>query len=165
MPTLKKTVFRTKWFQIEEKDDFYSLVIPDSVMVLPVTDRGKVVLIKQFRPALEKNTLELPAGQVEKSEDPKDTAIRELYEETGYKPGKIIELGKDLTILANRTNASARFYLAKDCVKDPNFKPKEHIKVLEVSETKFLGLIKKGEFKQISGLAMMFLVKLNNFSI
>lgn len=57
---------------------------PGAVAVLAVTDQNKIVLVEQYRKALEKSIIEIPAGKIEKNEDPMITAKRELEEETGY---------------------------------------------------------------------------------
>ncbi len=58
--------------------------------VLPVLEDGKLLMVRQYRPALGRMTIEVPAGaKDELSEDPMETAARELEEETGYRPGKI----------------------------------------------------------------------------
>lgn len=57
---------------------------PGAVAIIAVTDSGKIVLVEQYRKALEKMLVEIPAGKLEKGEKPKDCAIRELDEETGY---------------------------------------------------------------------------------
>jgi len=59
------------------------------VAVLAVKDDGKVIMIKQFRKPAEKVIVELPAGKIEKGEDPSATALRELKEETGYQAENI----------------------------------------------------------------------------
>lgn len=46
--------------------------------------RGKIIFVKQYRKAVEKSLLELPAGKLESPESPLDCAMRELVEETGY---------------------------------------------------------------------------------
>lgn len=55
-----------------------------SVGVIPVIDDNKVLLISQFRHAVSKQLIEIPAGKIEPNESPLDAAKRELAEETGY---------------------------------------------------------------------------------
>lgn len=57
---------------------------PGAVAVIALTDDDKIILVEQYRKALEKTIIELPAGQIEKNEEPIHTAVRELEEETGY---------------------------------------------------------------------------------
>lgn len=53
--------------------------------MLPVTDEGNVVLVRQWRHSLERFTLELPSGAVDEGEEPSLAARRELFEETGFR--------------------------------------------------------------------------------
>jgi ADP-ribose pyrophosphatase len=62
---------------------------PGAVAVIPVTKDGKMVMVEQYRKALERSLLEIPAGKLEPGEDPARTAERELEEETGYRAGKM----------------------------------------------------------------------------
>ncbi|MFQ6011314.1 MAG: NUDIX hydrolase [Nitrososphaerales archaeon] len=55
-----------------------------AVAIVAFTDEGKIILVKQFRKATNKELLEIPAGTLEKSEEPIHCALRELEEETGY---------------------------------------------------------------------------------
>jgi ADP-ribose pyrophosphatase len=56
-----------------------------SVVIIPLLDDGRVVFLRQYRAAIASWILELPAGRVEDGEDPREAAIRELEEETGYR--------------------------------------------------------------------------------
>lgn len=62
---------------------------PGAVAVLPVLEDGRVVLVRQYRPAVERSLLEVPAGTMEAGESPEETARRELTEETGYSGGAL----------------------------------------------------------------------------
>ncbi|KAB7708851.1 NUDIX domain-containing protein [Bacillus aerolatus] len=57
---------------------------PGAVAILALTNEGKIVLVEQYRKALERSIVEIPAGKLEKGEGPEATARRELEEETGY---------------------------------------------------------------------------------
>ncbi len=66
-------------------------------VVLPITDEGKLILVKQFRYPFQKFLIEAPAGKLEKGEDTYECASRELTEETGYTSAKITKLGEIYT--------------------------------------------------------------------
>lgn len=57
---------------------------PGAVAILALTDDDKIVMVEQYRKALEKTIIEIPAGKLEHGEDPVTCAKRELEEETGY---------------------------------------------------------------------------------
>ncbi|USK83926.1 NUDIX domain-containing protein [Peribacillus asahii] len=57
---------------------------PGAVAVIAITDDGKIVMVEQYRKAMERSLVEIPAGKLEPGEEPLKTAERELEEETGY---------------------------------------------------------------------------------
>lgn len=59
-----------------------------AVAVVALTENNKILLVEQFRKALDKIVLEIPAGKLEEGENPIECGIRELEEETGYKVNK-----------------------------------------------------------------------------
>ncbi|MBS2969500.1 NUDIX hydrolase [Metabacillus sp. KIGAM252] len=65
---------------------------PGAVAVIALTSDGKILMVEQFRKALERTLVEIPAGKLEKGEKPETTAVRELEEETGYTAGSIDHL-------------------------------------------------------------------------
>jgi len=61
-----------------------TVVHPGGAAVLPVDAEGNAYLVRQYRPAAEQYVLEIPAGRMEPGEDPRESVIRELREETGF---------------------------------------------------------------------------------
>ena len=57
---------------------------PGAVAIIAITGEGKLVVVEQYRKALERSIIEIPAGKLEPGELPEVTAARELEEETGY---------------------------------------------------------------------------------
>lgn len=66
---------------------------PGSVVLLPMTSDGKVVLVRQYRHAIGRQVWELPAGSLKPGEDPVDAARRECQEEIGLIPATLERLG------------------------------------------------------------------------
>ncbi|HJV17742.1 MAG TPA: NUDIX hydrolase [Bacillales bacterium] len=62
---------------------------PGAVAILAITDENKIVMVEQYRKALERTIVEIPAGKLEKGEEPAACARRELEEETGYGCGSL----------------------------------------------------------------------------
>ena len=62
---------------------------PGASAVVALTHSGKIVLVRQYRTALDRVTVEIPAGKLDPGEDPVECAKRELHEETGFRPGRI----------------------------------------------------------------------------
>ncbi|MDQ0149179.1 NUDIX hydrolase [Eubacterium multiforme] len=89
---------------------------PGASAVLAFLDSETVLLVEQFRVALNKVLLEIPAGKLEKGEDPKVCASRELEEETGYKSDNIEYLGTIATG-AGFTDEQIRIFKATNLYK------------------------------------------------
>jgi ADP-ribose pyrophosphatase len=66
---------------------------PGSVVLIPVTASGEVILVRQYRHAIRRSAWELPAGTLKPNEPPKKAAARECHEEIGLVPGQLEELG------------------------------------------------------------------------
>jgi len=65
------------------------VVHPGSVVLLPLLEDGRIVMIRNHRWAVDRTLLELPAGTLEPGEDPAVCAARELEEETGYRAAQL----------------------------------------------------------------------------
>ena len=85
--------------------------------VLPVLDDGRILMVRQYRNALERETLEIPAGARDDVNEPRQVcAARELEEETGYRAGKLELLITVATTVAF-CNEVIEIYLATDLKK------------------------------------------------
>lgn len=62
---------------------------PGAVAVIAITSENKILMVEQFRKPLGRTLVEIPAGKLEKGEEPEATAKRELQEETGYTCGEL----------------------------------------------------------------------------
>jgi ADP-ribose pyrophosphatase len=129
-------VFNTKVDQIEYNSGNKAVrevaEHPGGAVVVPVTDDGKIVMVTQHRYPLKKVLLELPAGKLNKDEDPFICAVRELEEETGYKSNNVIEIGSIFTTPGYSTE-KLWIYLAKD-LKTGNYNREEGEFGMEVFE-------------------------------
>lgn len=65
---------------------------PGAVAIIALTKDNKLILVEQYRKALERSIIEIPAGKIDPGEDPLQTAKRELEEETGYQANKMTYL-------------------------------------------------------------------------
>lgn len=92
--TRTEIVGRFRVFEVERHDmvgpdgeptrDVYTFTCPDWCSVVPVTNTGDVVLVRQYRHGIDGPTLEVPGGVIDAGEPPISAAARELREETGY---------------------------------------------------------------------------------
>lgn len=75
--------------------DFRAEIVrhPGSVVLIPITDTGDIMLVRQYRPAIDREAWELPAGSLKPGEDPEAAAARECHEEIGLVPAKLERLG------------------------------------------------------------------------
>jgi ADP-ribose pyrophosphatase len=103
-----EVVFSTKWFEIVArrvpglKHPHYLVNSTDFVVVVAVDARGRLLLVRQFRPAINTLSLELPSGHVEVGETPEEAARKELLEETGH-------VGGNFELLTTLSPAIGRF--------------------------------------------------------
>ena len=94
-------VYSTPWFKLLAKTvqgsvsdgTYYALQPSDYVTVLAVTPQQQILLVRQYRPAVETYTLEFPSGNVDPGETPEQSIRRELIEETGYQATDLELLG------------------------------------------------------------------------
>ena len=135
--------------------DFHSLKQADYMGLLAVTADGKVICVRQYRPSLDRFTLELPAGLVDPGEEPATTAVRELEEETGFRvAGKIHTLGgwaADTGRLENRIWA----YFAPRAEPIAGAKTEPGVEVVLLSKAEFKEAMVSGAFDHALHVAVV----------
>ncbi|HWJ78176.1 MAG TPA: NUDIX hydrolase [Niallia sp.] len=92
---------------------------PGAVAIIAVTDDNKIVMVEQYRKPLEKTIVEIPAGKLEKGEEPSLCAKRELEEETGY-DCQSLELISSFYTSPGFADEIIHVYLAKGLSKKEN---------------------------------------------
>lgn len=78
----------------QAEGDWECIRHPGGALAVPVTSEGKLILLRQYRFAVQGRLLEFPAGTIEPNEDPLQTIQREIEEETGYRAHKWQKLGQ-----------------------------------------------------------------------
>ena len=120
---------------------------PGAVCVLPLTDEGEVIFVNQFRYALNKVTLEVPAGKLEKGEDPTEAALRELSEETGIEARKIVPMGALYTTPA-LMDEIIYMYIATDLVQgEQHLDEDEFVNAIKIPLEKAVEMVMNGEIR------------------
>jgi ADP-ribose pyrophosphatase len=128
---------------------------PGAVAILALLPNGKLLLEKQFRYALQREFLEIPAGKIDPGEDPLTTAKRELQEETGYRAANWRHLGTGHACIGY-ADEKIEYYLATDLTPgDKQLDEGEYIELLEMTPEETFANVMNGNItdsKSITGL-------------
>jgi len=116
--------------------------------VVPVTSEGKILMVRQWRNAIDRFSLEIPAGGLDGADEPTlACAARELEEETGYKSDNIVFLQSIIPAIAY-SEEKIDIYLARDLVPSKqNLDPDEYINVEEYFIEELIDMIRKNEIQ------------------
>lgn len=143
------------WMTIVERDvefgagqpaeTYYAVSQSDYVAILAMTPHGLFPIVRQFRPALEQFTWELPAGMVDEGEDPAASCRRELLEETGYPSLKVHALGVAAPCSGRLSNRIHSFFVEAG-ERAASFRPEKGIEVRLVTPSELASLITSGDF-------------------
>lgn len=135
------------------------VIHPGAVVIIPQLGK-KLVLVRQYRPALDDWIIEFPAGTLERGEEPRKCAERELLEETGYRAGKLIYLGEIIASPGYSTE-KIKVYLALDleflgCRREPY----EILEPIALSQREIEESIRLNEIKDSKTIAAYYLYKI-----
>jgi ADP-ribose pyrophosphatase len=158
----RSVVFATPWFRViakkvkAQQNPHYSLQMLDYVSVVAVTRSDEIVLVRQYRPVVERYTLELPSGHVEPNETPEQAARRELLEETGFR-ADYWELLGTLAPDTGRLENRLWCFFASDLQRAPGHPGEPGIETIRCAKQDFFELIARVEFDHAQNLAALFL--------
>lgn len=130
---------------------------PGGVVLVPVDDQQRILLVRQYRYPIDVTLLELPAGTLERGEDILNTAQRELREETGFSASKLTPRGGFYTV-PGFCNEYLHLFFAEGLMPDPlPGDEDENIELVPTPIAEIPGLIQTGairDAKSIAGLAI-----------
>jgi ADP-ribose pyrophosphatase len=140
------TVYKDDVVQPDGKDGQYAVVdLKPGVGVLPIDDKGFVYLVKQFRYAVGRMSLEVTAGSIEDGERPLHSAKREAREEAGIEAEKWTAFGRldmDTSIVKNVVH----FFLAENLkIGEPETESTEEIEVVKIKLNETVEKVMNGE--------------------
>jgi 8-oxo-dGTP pyrophosphatase MutT (NUDIX family) len=127
--------------------------------VVPVTEEGGVVLVRQWRQPVGGFTLELPGGGVDKGKDPREAARRELLEETGYRAEDLSHLVSVRTSPGRSTEVCHLFRCkAVRQASGPRPEPTEFVSAVELPLAAAVGKVYSGEITAATSVLGLLMV-------
>jgi ADP-ribose pyrophosphatase len=155
---------REPWLEVFEEhirlpdgrlvDDFYTIRLRDFVVVAPLTEDGRLIVVQHYRHGPRRITRSLPSGFIEGGESPAEAAKRELLEETGFVAGSWTDLGT-FVVDGNRRCGIEHVYMATGARREAE--PTSHdlaeatVHLLPVAEV--AQALRRGEFSELASAA------------
>jgi len=130
---------------------------PGAAAMVPLTGDRQVLMLQQYRHAIRQDIWEIPAGTLERGENPETCARREVEEETGYRATHLIRLGKIIPVPGYSNETITLFLCTGLTATEQNLDRDEQIAVQPIPLSKALLMISNGEIldaKTITGLFM-----------
>ncbi len=132
---------------------------PGAVALVPIDDQGQIILVKQYRAAAGKETIEVPAGTLGKGEDSLACAHRELKEETGYTAKQIDRIGGIYTAPGVSSEFITLYMATGLTAGESATEEDEAIDLMRVSMDQALAMIKDGSICDGKSVSALLLVK------
>ena len=168
----RRTTKISPWFDVVERDVefaagesgrlYHAVGQDDYVAIVALTPAQQIPIVRQYRPAVEAYTWELPAGLVDKGEDPAECCRRELSEETGYPARHVHLLGTAYPCTGRLSNRVHSFFVETGERAD-NFIPEPGLEIRLVSAPELTRLVANGEFSSQIHLGALLLASLHSF--
>jgi 8-oxo-dGTP pyrophosphatase MutT (NUDIX family) len=151
----RRTIDVSPWMKVIERavefsegagpELYHAVGQQDYIAIVALTPEGLIPIVRQYRPAVERFTWELPAGLVDPGEDAAATCRRELLEETGLTARAVHALGAYAPCTARLSNRVHSFFVEAG-PRDPAQPVEAGIEQRLVTPDALAGLIRSGEF-------------------
>ena len=146
-------------------ETYYAIQQPSYLAAVALTPEGRILLVRQYRPAIERFSLELPAGLLEENEeDPATAMARELLEETGYTTESISLIGHTATCSSRISNCMYSFFIRAG-VRVSGFLEEPGVSVSSATPGELRELILCGEFSEQTHLGALALAVANGLLV
>lgn len=170
--TSRETITISPWVEIvsrqvefapgEPAQIYHSVAQHDYLAIVAVTPDGRIPIVRQYRPALEMFTWELPAGLAEPGEDHAEGCVRELREETGYPTLAIHPLGSAAPCTGRFSNRIHSYFLQAGERAD-DFVPEPGVTAELATPSELTAMIRSGELIQQVHLGALLLAQMRGF--
>ena len=167
----KRTIDISPWMNVIEREVAYkngttavyhAVGQKDYIAIVALTPDGRIPVVRQYRPAMERFTWELPAGLVDDGEDPAQTCERELLEETGYPSKAVHALGIHAPCTGRLSNMVHSFFVEAG-PRPPGATIEAGIELNLVSPDELAAMIFSGEFPQQLHIGALMLAGMRGF--
>ena len=142
-------------------DDYFLSKVGDVAMIVPITKKGEIVFVRQYKHGAGDIIIELPAGRIKTGHNPEEVAKNELEEETGYHVKQLFHLG---TIYGEPSKDTFKVYgyLARDIDirHTQRFDDNEDLQVLRIPVKRVDEKIRSGEIKASDTITFIKLAQL-----
>lgn len=158
-----RVVFSVPWFKILERSadggsaPHYLLSASDYVSVLAATTNGSLLVVRQYRPAVQAHTLELPSGHIEQGESPAVAAARELAEETGFEAKEFVHLGTLAPDTGRMVNQLWCYYAAGATKLRSEVPREQGVELIRMAPGELVRRVHSGEINHALTLAVLML--------
>lgn len=163
----ERVIFKTKFFTIKDIDlkfgdkkvTYQIIEKRNSALIVPINEKGELILIREYFYAIDEYQLGLPKGRIEGELDELETANKELQEEIGFKAAKLDKLGV-VTLSPGYSTQRTYLFLARE-LSESKLKgdEEEELKVITYPFDKFEDLISEGKITDARMIAALFLAR------
>jgi ADP-ribose pyrophosphatase len=164
---MNKIVYKNQWFSVLNDENWYYIReehAHNGAVILILEDNEQFIFVENYRRAIDSIVIEAPRGYGEEGETSKETAIREAYEETGYKIQekniqKIGSVYPNSAILDSQIDIYFASVTKNEKIKQPD---KEIIKIVKINKDKMLSYINNGQIKDTFSISAITFYMANN---